>query len=66
MDNLKEQVLHSVFTRVKQVEGDGIYNIYPVPPTIHVMEQVENQKLQLVVSTPAGPRFFLVTVQESH
>lgn len=66
MDYLKKQVVDAVFTRVKQVEGDGIYDVYDEPPTIHVMEKVANLELQLTVRTPSGPRFFLVTIKESY
>jgi len=66
MDYIKKQVVDAVFARVKQVEGDGIYNIYEEPPTIEVMRQVENLKLQLKVKTPAGPRFFEVIVKEAY
>jgi len=64
MDELKQQVVNAVFGQVKKVEGDGIYDIYDEPPTIQVMEQVENLKLQLKVETPAGPRLFEVIVKE--
>lgn len=66
MDYLKEQVVKAVFGRVKQVEGDGIYDIYEEPPTIEVMKQVEPLRLQLCVKTPTGPRFFIVAVKESY
>lgn len=66
MDYLKEQVVDAVFARVRQVEGDGIYDIYDEPPTIEVMSQVESLKLQLKVKTPNGLRFFEVIVKESH
>lgn len=66
MDYLKKQVVDAVFARVRQVEGDGIYDIYDDPPTIQVMSQVENLRLQLMVKTPAGPRFFEVVVKEAH
>lgn len=64
MDYLKQQVVDAVFTRVKQVEGDGIYDVYEEPPTIEVLKQVENLKLPLKIKTPFGPRVFLVIVKE--
>ena len=66
MDYLKEQVVNAVFARVKQVDGDGIYDIYKKPPVIEVMPQVENLKLLLNVETPYGLRFFEVVVKETH
>lgn len=67
MDPLKEQVVEAVLSRVRRyVEGDSIYDVYNEPPTIHIMEQVEKLKLQLVVRTPTGPRFFEVIVKESY
>ena len=64
MDYLKQQVVEAVLARVKQVDGDGIYDIFEEPPTIEVMSQVESLKLQLHVKTPTGPRFFEVIVKE--
>ena len=64
MDYLKQQVVEAVFAKVRQVEGEGIYDIYDEPPTIQVMPQVEHLKLQLHIKTPAGPRFFQVIVKE--
>ena len=64
MDYLKQQVVEAIFAKVKQIEGEGIYDIYEDLPRIRVMPQVENLKLQLHIKTPAGPRFFQVIVKE--
>jgi len=66
MDYLKEQVVNAVFTHVKQVDGDHIYDVFDDPPEINVMAQVEKLKLQLHVKTPTGPRFFEVIVKETY
>ena len=64
MDYLKQQVVDSVFTKVKEIEGEDIYDTCEEPLTIQVMPQVENLQLQLYIKTPAGPRFFQVIVKE--
>lgn len=66
MDALKEEVVNNVFTRVKGIDGDGIYGIYDEPPTIGVMAQVDKLRLQLKVKTPSGLRFLEVIVKESY
>ena len=66
MDYLKEQVVKAVFDQVKLVDGYSIRNIYEGSPTIDVLTQVENLRLLLKVKTPAGPRFFMVSVRETY
>ena len=64
MDTLKQQVVDRVITKVKELDGNELYDLYDYLPVIEVMPQVENLRLQLHIKTPAGPRFFQVIVKE--
>ena len=65
-DELKRQVVQAIFDRVKAVDGDHVYDMFDQPPTIDLMPQVDRLRMQFHVETPAGPRFFEVTIKESY
>ncbi len=66
-DVLKEKVVRLVKDRVIKLDGQRIITFASGDPRhgkLEVMRDVVPLELQLCVPTPAGPRFFLVKIQE--